>query len=51
MNADLFNSVVEPITAALEDSGIGVNDVDEKVLVGGSTRIPKVVNVADPISP
>ena len=42
LNADLFNSIVEPIKAALEDSDIGVGDADEIVLVGGSTRIPRV---------
>ncbi|KAI1715243.1 hsp70 protein [Ditylenchus destructor] len=42
VNQDLLESIVEPISAALEDCDIKVNDVDEIVLVGGSTRIPKV---------
>ncbi len=45
LNADLFESVVEPIRAALEDADLGPQDVDEIVLVGGSTRIPKVRQV------
>ena len=41
-NADLFDSIVEPIKAALEDCQLGPSDVDEIVLVGGSTRIPRI---------
>jgi len=42
INADLFDQVVEPISAALEDAHIGPADVDEIVLVGGSTQIPRI---------
>lgn len=38
----MFESIVEPIKAALDDANIGPNDIDEIVLVGGSTRIPRV---------
>jgi len=31
-----------PVNIALEDSGLKKNQIDEIVLVGGSTRIPKV---------
>lgn len=41
-NADLFDSIVEPIMAALEDCQLGPSDIDEIVLVGGSTRIPRI---------
>lgn len=42
LNSDLLESIKEPIVACLEDGGIDVADVDEVVLVGGSTRIPRV---------
>ena len=45
LNADLFDSVVDPIKAALADGNLTPSDVDEIVLVGGSTRIPKVRQV------
>ncbi len=42
LNADLFESVLDPIRACLEDADVGIDDIDEIVLVGGSTRIPKI---------
>jgi heat shock protein 5 len=33
---------MDPVSMALEDSGLKKNQIDEIVLVGGSTRIPKV---------
>ncbi|MFH4980178.1 hypothetical protein AB6A40_006887 [Gnathostoma spinigerum] len=45
LNSDLFDSIIEPITATLEDAAIQPSDVDEIVLVGGSTRIPRVRQV------
>lgn len=45
LNEDLFESIEEPIRAALADANIGPSDVDEIVLVGGSTRIPRVRKV------
>ncbi|TMS35563.1 hypothetical protein L596_002941 [Steinernema carpocapsae] len=42
INADLFDHITEPIKAALEDAQITPEEVDEIVLVGGSTRIPLV---------
>ncbi|KAL3090898.1 hypothetical protein niasHS_007273 [Heterodera schachtii] len=41
-NVDLFASIVQPIQAALDDCDIGAQEVDEIVLVGGSTRIPRI---------
>ena len=42
LNADLFVKVLEPIDKILEVLEIPKNYIDEIVLVGGSTRIPKV---------
>ena len=39
---DLFRSTIEPVEKVLKDSGISKSQVDELVLVGGSTRIPKL---------
>jgi len=40
--ADLFKKTLGPVQKALDDSGLKKNQVDELLLVGGSTRIPKV---------
>ena len=40
--ADLFRSTLEPVEKVLRDSKLDKSQVDEIVLVGGSTRIPKV---------
>ncbi|KAK6042415.1 DnaK family protein [Cooperia oncophora] len=42
LNEDLFKSIEQPIEAALADANLQPSEVDEIVLVGGSTRIPKV---------
>merc|ERR1719426_73315 len=42
LNADLFKNTLGPVKQVMEDSGLKKNQVDEVVLVGGSTRIPKV---------
>merc|ERR1712072_1266063 len=42
LNTDLFKSTLKPVKQVLEDGGLKKNQVDEVVLVGGSTRIPKV---------
>jgi len=39
---DLFERTLEPARQALKDAGLEPKDIDEVVLVGGSTRIPKV---------
>merc|ERR1711892_1616899 len=41
-NNDLFKNTLGPVKQVLEDSGFKKNQIDEVVLVGGSTRIPKV---------
>jgi len=40
--ADLFRSTLEPVECALRDAKLDKSRIDEVVLVGGSTRIPKV---------
>jgi molecular chaperone DnaK len=40
---DLVRRTLEPCRKAVEDSGIAVGDIDEVILVGGSTRIPRIV--------
>lgn len=42
---DLFKSTLKPLQKVLEDGDMKKNDIDEIVLVGGSTRIPKVGDV------
>jgi heat shock protein 5 len=42
LNMDLFRKTLEPVKRVLEDSKLKYSDIDEIVLVGGSTRIPKV---------
>jgi len=39
---DLIEKVVGPCSTAIKDSGIKVSDLDEVILVGGMTRMPKV---------
>ena len=39
---DLFRRSIEPCRKALEDAHLKASDIDEILLVGGSTRIPKV---------
>ncbi|CAI4989582.1 CGH_1_HP_G0066360.mRNA.1.CDS.1 [Saccharomyces cerevisiae] len=42
LNAALFKSTLEPVEQVLKDAKISKSHIDEVVLVGGSTRIPKV---------
>jgi len=42
LNMDLFKKTLVPVQKVLEDGDLQKNEVDELVLVGGSTRIPKV---------
>ncbi|KAG7671738.1 hypothetical protein Ndes2526B_g07364 [Nannochloris sp. 'desiccata'] len=42
LNADLFKKTLGPVKKALDDAGLKKDQIDEIVLVGGSTRIPKV---------
>jgi len=40
--SDLFRNCMDPVEKVLKDSKLSKSDIDEVVLVGGSTRIPKV---------
>ncbi len=42
MVSDILERAVGPCKQAMQDAGVTPNDIDEVVLVGGSTRIPKV---------
>lgn len=42
----LFERIKQPVLTALKDAGLSTGDIDEVVLVGGSTRIPKVQQIA-----
>ncbi|KAJ1286572.1 hypothetical protein BS78_03G363100 [Paspalum vaginatum] len=42
LNNDLFRKTMVPVKKAMADAGLSKADIDEIVLVGGSTRIPKV---------
>ena len=42
---DLNQRTIEPMKKALADAGLTTNDIDEVILVGGSTRIPKVQEI------
>jgi len=42
LNMDLFKKTLDPVTKVLQDANMKKGDIDEVVLVGGSTRIPKV---------
>ncbi|MCK4965604.1 molecular chaperone DnaK, partial [bacterium] len=39
---DLFQRTVNPVKTALKDAKMSASDIDEVILVGGSTRIPKI---------
>ena len=42
LNSDLFRKTLAPVETVMKDSGLKRSEIDEIVLVGGSTRIPKV---------
>ena len=42
---DLIQRTIPPMKMALEDAGLTTDDIDEVILVGGSTRIPKLQGV------
>jgi molecular chaperone DnaK len=42
---DLIQRTLEPMKKALKDAGLDPKDIDEVILVGGSTRIPKIQQV------
>ena len=40
--SDLIKNSIKPCQAALKDAGLSIDDIDEVVLVGGMTRMPRV---------
>ncbi len=49
LNKDLFKRVIGPCQKAIKDSGVKVSEIDEVILVGGSTRMPKVQEIVKEI--
>ena len=45
LTASLVEATREPVRQALSDAGLSTSDIDEVLLVGGSTRIPAVVDL------
>jgi molecular chaperone DnaK len=45
LTADLLNRTKAPFTTVMKDAGISVSDIDQIVMVGGSTRMPAVGDV------
>jgi molecular chaperone DnaK len=43
----LFDRCLKPCEAALKDAGYSTSEIDEVILVGGSTRIPKVQEIVE----
>ncbi len=43
----LFERCLTPCESALKDAGLSTSDIDEVILVGGSTRIPKVQEIVE----
>ena len=49
INQPLFDRCLKPVKQALRDAGMGVDEIDEVVLIGGSTRIVKVQQLLEEI--
>ena len=47
LSDDLFSRCLKPCEAAIKDAGLSVSDINEVILVGGSTRIPKVQEMVE----
>ncbi|MFY9464479.1 MAG: molecular chaperone DnaK, partial [Sediminibacterium sp.] len=47
LSDNLFARCLKPCEAALKDAGYSTSDIDEVILVGGSTRIPKVQEIVE----
>jgi molecular chaperone DnaK len=45
LTASLFERLKKPCQSAIKDAGVKASDIDEVILVGGSTRIPKVQEI------
>jgi len=44
---ELFTRCLKPCEAAIKDAGLSISDIKEVILVGGSTRIPKVQEMVE----
>lgn len=42
---DLFKKCIPPVENVLKDAGLSKNQIHDIVMVGGSTRIPKIVDL------
>jgi heat shock protein 5 len=47
LNMDLFKKTLKPVEQVLKDAKVKKADIDDIVLIGGSTRIPKVVSMIE----
>ncbi|HMM11712.1 MAG TPA: molecular chaperone DnaK [Bacteroidales bacterium] len=45
LNDHLIRATIEPCRQALKDAGLSASDIDEVILVGGSTRIPAIQQI------
>ncbi len=50
LTSDLVERTVEPTQTALDDAGLSTSDIDEVILVGGSTRMPMVQEKVEEIT-
>jgi molecular chaperone DnaK len=46
---DLITKAIQPVRTCLSDSGLSASEINEVILVGGSTRMPKVQNSVEEI--
>jgi heat shock protein 5 len=47
LNLDLFKRTIKPVEQVMKDANIGKHEIHDIVLVGGSTRIPKVIQLLE----
>ncbi|EFX03751.1 er hsp70 chaperone [Grosmannia clavigera kw1407] len=47
LNLDLFKKTLKPVEQVLKDAKVSKSEIDDIVLVGGSTRIPKVISLLE----
>ena len=47
LSDELFTRCIKPCEAAIKDAGVSKSDINEVILVGGSTRIPKVQELVE----
>ncbi|TPX60188.1 hypothetical protein PhCBS80983_g01953 [Powellomyces hirtus] len=47
LNMDLFEKTLQPVEKVVKDAGLSTHEIHEILLVGGSSRIPKVVELVE----